>query len=266
MIRFLLLILFIAVSGSAQAGVTVVGNLARHATVKPGETFEGVILLKNTDAQPAEARAFQTDYLSYADGRNLYGEPGTAPRSNAGWITVTPTRVKLEAGETVPVRYKGRAPLDPKLSGTFWSLIMIEPSAASVPTPQGSETKIAYGLQTVIRFGVQIATELGSDATRSLRVMEKKIVKEDGKRSLHLAVENNGERLLIPSVGIELFDHRGASVGRFEGGKTRIYPSCSVCSKVNLGTVAPGKYTAMVLLDSGDDQVMGAQYELAIEP
>jgi hypothetical protein len=251
---------------SSRAGIVVVGNLARHATIQPGEAFEGVILLKNTDARPAEARVFQTDYLCDAEGRNDYAAPGTTPRSNASWITVTPTLVKVGAGETVSVRYKGRAPADLKLCGTYWSLIMVEPLAPPVATPADKEMEIAVGLQTLIRFGVQIVTEIGREGTRSLQILNKCLVKADNKRFFHLDIGNNGERLLIPAVGVELFDGNGASLGRFDGGRTRIYPTCSSRSKIDLSDVPVGKYTAMVLLDSGGDQVMGAQYELAIEP
>lgn len=255
-----------ALIGSSSAGVIVIGNLARTSTIKPGETFEGVIFLKNTDKQAAEARVSQTDYLCYSDGRNEYGEPGKAPRSNAGWITVSPTRLKIGPGETLPVRYKGRAPADPKLRGTFWSMIMVEPSSAPAITPEGKVNEVAVGLQTTIRFAIQIVTEVGQTGTRSLQVLDKRLVQGDGKRALQLDIGNDGERLLIPAMTVELFDKGGASIGRFDAGRSRIYPACSVRAKVDLTDVPGGKYVAMVLLDSGDAQVMGAQYDLEIVP
>lgn len=251
---------------TSLAGVIVVGNLARQVVIKPGESFDGVILLKNTDARPAEARVSQTDYLCYADGRNDYAAAGSSPRSNAQWITVSPTRVKLQPGETLPVRYKGRAPDDARLRGTYWSMIMIEPTTVPMAVPQGHGPEVVMGLQTIIRFGVQIVTNVGHEGTRTLRVLDKCMVKTGGDRALQLDIGNNGERLLIPAIGVELFDGNGASIGRFDGGRPRIYPACSARAKINLNDVPPGKYTAMVLLDSGDEQVMGAQYELAIEP
>ena len=262
----LLTLAFAACASTSQAGVIVVGKLARHATVKPGDPFEGTILLKNPDAQPAEARVFQTDYLSDAEGRTDYAQPGSTPRSNAGWLTVTPTQVKLAAGESISVRYKGRVPVDAKLRGTYWSLIMIEPLAAAPSSPHAGEKQVSVGLQTVVRWGVQIVTEMPGEGTRSLQMLSKCVEKAEGKRSLNLDIANNGERLLIPAVGVELFDCNGASIGRFDGTKTRIYPTCSTRAKIDLTNVPVGKYTAMVLLDSGGDQVMGAQYELAIEP
>lgn len=258
--------LSIAFALSAQGGVSVVGSLARSTAVQPGASFDGVILLQNNSAEPADVRVSQVDYLFYADGSNNYGEPGTAPRSNARWLTVTPALLKLGPRETQSVRYKGTAPADSKLRGTFWSMIMVEPNSAAPITPGDEAGKVAVGLQTTIRFAVQIVTEVGRDATKSLRVLEKSLVQADGKRTLQLDIGNDGEQLLIPAMSVELFDEKGASVGRFDAGRTRIYPECSVRAKADLSSVPPGKYVAMVLLDSGDAQVMGAQYDLELQP
>lgn len=259
-------LLSLLMTACAQAGIVVIGNLARSNTIKPGDSFEGVIFLKNTDPQPADVRVFQTDYLSHADGSNEYGDAGTTIRSNANWITITPTRLKLAAGETQPIRYKGKAPADLKLRGTFWSMIMVEPNSAPAIQPDGKTNQVAIGLQTTIRFGIQIVTEIGTGAPASLKVADKRLVRAGAKRALQLDIANDGERLLIPAVTVELFDQGGASIGRFDAGRARIYPTCSVRAGVDLTDVPLGKYTAMVLLDSGDAEVMGAQYELEIAP
>lgn len=263
--RFLFLILgALLFAGSLQARVSIIGSLARTSTIKPGDAFEGVIFLKNPDKEAADVRVSQCDYLFQADGSNEYGEPGKALRSNAGWITVTPSRVKLSPGETLPIRYKGRAPADPTLHGTFWSMIIVEPNTAPAIPPEGQLDKVSIGVKTTIRFAIQIVTEVGQSGTRSLKVIEKQIVHGEKKRALHLDIANDGERLLTPAMTVELFDQDGASIGRFDAGRSRIYPACSVRAKVDLTDVPCGKYAAMVLLDSGDAQVMGAQYGLEI--
>ena len=251
---------------NASASIAVVGSLSRSAKVEPGVTFDGVILLKNTDKVAGEARVFRTDYLFQADGSNTYGEPGSHARSNANWITVNAARVKLAPGETVPVRYKGKAPSDPSLRGSYWSMIMIEPMSGANELPSSDKDKVTVGLKTKIRMGVQIVTEVGRGAASKLQIDSKAVDKCDGKRSFFLDLNNTGERMLIPAVTVELFDRSGASIGRFEGGRVRIYPTCSARSRIDLTDVPPGRYNAMVLLDAGGDQVMGAQYDLQLDP
>lgn len=262
----LFLFSFVFFLPSSWAGLSVIGNLAHSSTIKPGDGFEGVIFVRNTGSEAAEAQVFQSDYLSQSDGAALFGEAGQGPRSNANWITVSPTRLKLAPGETQPVRYQGRAPNDAKLRGSYWSMIIVEPNAAPAITPEGKPDTVAIGLKTTVRFAIQVVTEIGKTGTRSLQVLDKCLVKEDGKRLFQLDIVNDGERLLVPAIGVELFDTKGASRGRFDAGRKRIYPSCSARARVDLTDLPSGKYVAMVLLDNGDAQVMGAQYELDLQP
>ena len=234
-------------TAATQAGISIVGNLARTTTLNSGDSFEGVILVRNNDKEPADIRLSQCDYLFQSDGSNDYAEAGKTPRSNAGWLTVSPLRVKIAPGETLPIRYKGKAPADPKLQGTYWSMILVEPNSVAALAPDGKPEQVAVGLATTIRFAIQIVTQFGNSGTRSLQVTDKRLVQADGKRMLQLDIANDGERLLIPQVTVELFDQGGASVGRFEAGRARIYPACSVRAKVDLTGVPAGKYAAMVL-------------------
>ena len=262
LVLFLLAIL--SASAPLQARLAVIGNLAHTRTVRPGEVFEGIIMLKNPDKEPVDARVFQSDYIFHADGTNDYAAPGKTPRSNAGWITLSPSLVKLLPGETTQVKYKGVTPGDAKLKGTFWSMIIVEPIAAPDEARKDNDGKVAIGLQTKIRFAIQIVTEVGLEGRRSLEVKKKQMAYGEGKRMLQIDIGNDGEKLLVPSVTVELFDPKGATMGRFDAGSSRIYPTCSVRASVDLTPVPDGKYTALVLMDSGGAQVMGAQYELEL--
>jgi hypothetical protein len=246
------------------AGISVVGNLVRTHSVKAGEPFEGIIIVRNNGENSTDARFFQTDYLFFSDGRNLYGDPGTAPRSNAGWITISPSRTTLPPKATTEVHYKGIVPEGADLKGSYWSMLIVEPAAPPAPVVNGDKKEITVGLQTMIRFGIQIVSEIGDTGSRSLKVLDKSLVSKDGKRSFKLDVENTGERLQIPAMSMELFNKDGISVGKLDGGKSRIYSTCSVRYSVDLTEIPPGKYTALVILDNGDDHVTGAQYQLEL--
>jgi hypothetical protein len=106
-------------------------------------------------------------------------------------------------------------------------MIIVAPNSAPAITPAGKADTVGVGLQTTVRFAIQIVTEIGQTGIRSLQVREKSLVKTDGKRLFQLDIGNDGERLLIPAIGVELFDQKGASLGRFNAGRTRIYPACS---------------------------------------
>lgn len=100
----------------SEARILVVGALTRELTVKPGETYRGVIILKNASEQPEQMKIYQTDYLFFADGRNIYGEPGKLARSNATWLTFNPSRVTVPPKSEVPIHYTLKVPRNKPVS------------------------------------------------------------------------------------------------------------------------------------------------------
>jgi hypothetical protein len=265
-VLFLILAVSLATATHSFAGVAVIGSLVRHYAAKPGETFEGIILLKNTGSEAVEMGIGQTDYLFTADGSNHYDKPGTQPRSNAGWLSVNPARAFVAPQSTVSVYYKGKVPAGSDLRGTYWSMIMVEPINVPTPEVKDEKEKVVVGIRTIMRYAVQVVTEIGATGTESLNVLEKRLIVNDGKKVLELDVGNNGERVQIPTLWAEFYNEQGISIGRFEGGRWRIYPSCSVRYKVDLADIPAGKYTAMIVMDTGGDYVTGAQYSLEIAP
>jgi hypothetical protein len=82
---------------------------------------------------------------------------------------------------------------------------------------------------------------------------------------VQLDLENTGTRVLTPNLSLELFDTTGLSSGKFKAQSFRVYPTCSVRNQIDITEVPKGHYSALLLIDSGDDNVIGAQYELTIE-
>jgi len=276
-----LFLLFSMLADAALAGVSVVGGLTREKALEPGAKFEGTIRLQNNGEITSQVNVYQTDYLFYADGSNLYGEPGSAPRSNAQWFTISPKRLTIPPGEKASVHYSGQVPevrelasitgglqlLDnPNLVGTYWSMVMIEPEPETDPeSVEGEAGKVKIGIQTKVRYGIQIVTHIGDTGVSKIRFLDKRLTNHEGEVTLQLDIENVGERWLSPTVWVELYDEGGMQAGRFEAGKKRIYPDCSVSHEVDLSGVPKGNYKALVVVDNGDEHVFGARYDLGIE-
>ncbi len=280
--RILFFCLFlISSAGISRAGVAVVGGLTQEKNLLLGEKIEGSIQLENNDTTPCQVRVYQTDYWFSADGSNLYGQPGTSARSNAGWFTVSPNRLTIPPGEKAWIYYSGRVPPgtewasiqddlqeteDASLSGSYWSMVMIEPlSEAPTQTAEDQSGKLKMGIETKVRYGIQIIINIGDSGSPRIRFLDKKLFTQEGRATLQMDMENTGERWFSPTVWVELYDEQGSSTGRFQGDKKRIYPGCSVRHKVDLTGVAPGKYKALVVVDNGDQYVFGARYDLRIE-
>ncbi len=264
--RILTVFVSLACSAAAGAQVSVVGPLTHEFTVQLGASYDGTIDLSNVGDKPAEVKLYQTDYFFYADGTVQYGTPGELPRSNAKWITLSPKLVVVPPKETVQAHFSVQTPDDATLTGTYWSLVMVE------PVPEGSpESGIVpadrptLGVREVFRYSVQIVTHVGDTGTRSLKFVAMKLLAENGKRVLVVDAENTGERWLRGTLAVDLYDAKGAFVGKFTGNKKRLFPLTSVQFAADLPGVANGTYKALIVVDCGGDDVFGVNVNLVLK-
>jgi len=260
LVYFLFALLFVM---PLHGAIAVLNGLTHEFKVTPGQTYEGVILLKNTGEKPEKARIYQTDYSFNAQGQKFFPPPGSNSRSNSGWISFYPSLIDLPPQATQEVKFKIIVPDDLSLKGTYWSMIMVE------QTPTLVQSAIARGgkepslsLNQVVRYGIQIVTHIGETGERKIRIVNSRIVHQDGKSKLQLVVENVGERCLVPDLSLQLFNQQGEQIGQFAGGRWRLYPQTSALYQVDLGTLPENKYKALILLDNHDDHVFAAQVNL----
>lgn len=243
--------------------VQVQGALAREYALDRGQSASDTITLTNLADEPVQVRIYQTDY-SYRLDQTRYDDPGTLARSNAAWISCTPTIVALAARQTADVMVKIQVPQDAKLAGSYWSMLMVEPQSAP-PQLTADKDKAVLGIQTVVRYGIQMLTTIGDSGTAEVKFMDKQVVTEDGKRTLAVDLENSGTRALRPMVWAEFYDAGGALVKRVESSKARLYPGCAGRYKLDVSALQPGKYQVLAVADNGDDNVFGARYSLDLQ-
>jgi hypothetical protein len=264
---FILAAVPLAVPGVAQASITVVGSLSHEYAVEPAGRYQGTVEIRNSGTTPQEVRVYQSDYISFADGRSLYGEPGSLPRSNARWITFSPAQITVPPDETMRVLYSIQVPDDSTLRGTYWSVLLVEPIAEGSPESATTQAgKVSVTIRHVVRYSVHVIAEVASaTAARDVRFARLELEHKDGRPMLSVDVENSGERWMIGDLSAEVYDTNGKFTGRFAGGKKRLYPGGGARFAVDLTGVDHGTYQALLVLDSGGDDVFGADVTLVLQ-
>lgn len=261
----LLLALLCSVHTAHAAEISVVGSLVRQAEQDPGDRTEGVILVRNNNDVPREILVHQSDYMFHADGRNDFAPAGSLPRSNADWVSFNPAQVLVPPHQTVSVYYAIEAP-DEDLSGSYWSLLLVE----ALPLPVEEQLpQIGRGvqIQTVIRYGVELISDLGGDADGLLAFDSVALRRQDGQTLLALDIANRGAIQASPRVWIDLFDAEGAPAGRVTATQqSRILPGCSTRFLLDLSKLPRAAYTGLAIADAGGDLVFGADYQLDLRP
>jgi hypothetical protein len=223
-------------------------------------------VIQNPDKKTQEAKVYQTDYLFYADGRILYGDPGKIKRSNAGWISYSPKRLTIPPKENVGVQYTVKVPDDKTLTGTYWSIFMVEGIPEGSPeSSTGDGKNVSMGVRQVFRYAIQVVTHIDDTGKRSLKFISTKLRKKGVKQYLELAAENDGERWLRSAIWVELYDLSGKYFGKFEGERLRLYPGTSVRYTIDLSSVPNNTYKALVVIDCGGSDIFGAKFNLVLK-
>jgi hypothetical protein len=260
------LLLSLLAANAAHTEVAVLGGLTRTMTARPQDRIEGTIEFANNGDEIAYIDIYQTDYLFFADGRTLYENPGSTSRSNATWLSFSPSRVAVPAKGTASAYYELTVPDQADLNGSYWSVLMVEPVLDTSPPGMNARTgELSMGIRTVVRYAIQIITDIGDTGFSNIRVIGNRLVDIDGRSILEMDIENNGDRWLSPAVWAELYDKNGTYCGRFDSDRKRIFPSCSIRHQLDLTEVPRGSYTALMIVDNGDDRVFGASYEVRLE-
>ena len=254
---------------AARAQIAVLGSSVQEREVAPGQSYSGQILIMNSSDQAQTARIYQTDYLFFADGTSRYDAPGTLPRSNARWLSTGHTAITIPARGTVPVSYTVTVPTGEPLVGTYWSMIMVEgvPSESSEPLliAASSHGRPRLGLQPIIRYGVQVVSQIPHTGTRRAEFAATRLVSNpDGSKALEFDIRNTGERSYRLDVWVELYDEHGTLHGKFQQARGLVYPGTSIKQRFDLSRMPPRVYKALIVADTGEEDVFGAQYRFTL--
>lgn len=261
-----MLLLGMAGFPSAEASVNVTGNFVQTHQLSPGGTASGTIVVENGGGNPESVRVYKTNFLYSADGTTRFDDTGPIPRSNMKWIVLDRDQLDLPPGGTATVAYTVTAPDSPGFRGSYWSMIMVEPISPQELAPrEKTEETLSMSIKTVTRQAVQIITEVGGEATGSMRFGQMKLTK--GEEGLLLAVEfiGEGERILRLRPWIEIYDGNQGLVGKFSGDPFGLHPGCSKLGQIPIPALPKGKYTALIVADCKAGDVFGAQTELIIK-
>ena len=258
-----------AVSTTAAAQISISSPSVMEQRASPGESYTGTVLLQNTSGEVQEAKIYQTDYLTFANGTTSYGEAGTTPRSNAKWITIQPTYVTIPPHRTIEATYTVHVPsaaVKP-LAGSYWSMVMVEgipKGSAESRSGAIAQRKVQMGIVTRLRYAVQIVTHIGTTGSRKVQFASPKTISTADGKQLRFDLVNTGERAYAPRISLELYTEAGEQVAIRAASRELTYPGTSLRQSFDLGRLAEGRYRALVVVDTGGDDVFGAQFTIAL--
>jgi len=256
----------------ASALPTVVSNFVERFNLNPGEEVTGMLVLEGTGERKQTLSLRVRDMIQVA-GEKQYRTAGTFERSNASWITGLPSQVTLEPGERLSLPYRLKMPATQRsdASGTYYSIILIEPVAVDpfVEEDDGSyraATETTFVLKQRLRYGIQIISETTESGSVALNFVNPALDSKAEGVNLRATLEHRGAQGVRVNVSLELFDSEGNLVSTvMKDDDQYIYPQSSQVINLDLGSVAAGTYDAILIADAGPDNVFGVRYNLEVE-
>jgi hypothetical protein len=259
------IILFLALIACCpiNASVVILNGLTHQIEGQEGNTYRGVIEMQNTATTRQTVKVFLNDYAYKAKGEIYYTEPSGNGRTNAHWIDLNATFIELGPSEKYELFYEVSIPKGLDLNGAYWSVIMVEPVDDLKPT----DSEQGVNVKNVIRYAIQIVTTIKRDKSVAvLEFLKAHVKKENGVPFLEVDIENKGDLYHLVSMTVEFYGAQdGEEVGVLKSELLSLLPNNSKRFLIDISTIPPGIYKAVVLADCQDDNVFGLNIDLTID-
>lgn len=227
---------------------------------EPGQRLEGEVVVDHPGKTgPMQVEAMLSDVLVAPDGEPFYLEPGSHPRSAAGWIRYEPVAFALEPKQARTVRYSIEVPADAE-TGTYWAVLFFDSG------PLEPEEARGVGVHMRVRVGHVIYVNVGK-VTREGRIEGMRFRPAEGRKPPRVQVKfrNTGNGLLRLNGYVELRDGEGRVAAKGVVHNAASLPGMSYAIDAVLDHVPPtGRYVALARLDYGEAEVIVAEAEVEV--
>lgn len=259
-------LLLSARSASAQFSVD---DLEMHVRLGR-DSLTQVIAVKSDSDSLQQLRIELRDWSRDSLGRNVFHEYGALASTCGERLTVFPRVLQLapRATEYVRVLYRPLPGDDPGC----WGLVQIEGVRPPSQVAREEGAFVSFTLLTGVKVYVHRAQEVADGAVDFADVLEswRRARGAGGRADSTLVREvvtrfvNTGTAHLRVAASVEIRNERTELLHTLRGPEAYITPGAFRDVVVDLPTLAPGRYLAIVLLDYGGADITAAQVEFEI--
>ncbi|PJJ68302.1 WxL protein host-binding domain-containing protein [Chryseobacterium geocarposphaerae] len=261
--RILFLLVFILHFTTLQASIVVLNGLTHFYKVENGQVYKGKVTLQNTGNMAQNVKIFLQDFSYRADGTTYYTAPHTNEKSNTDWIKLNTNLISLKAKERTEVYFEINVPDKIAQSGTYWSVIIVEPVEDIKP----SNDNPGINITSVVRYAIQVITNYDTENVKpSLKFESVKIEKEGQQRIVKVGIANNGNLYCRPTANIEIYHRKtGEKVGTFSSMTMALLPNTSKSFNIDISKILPDKYNAVIIATDEDENAFALNVELEVK-
>lgn len=261
--RITLLLIFALQFCFLKAGIVILNGLSHSYKVENGKVYKGKIEMENTGSQSQNVKIFLQDFSYKSDGTINYSAPHTNDRTNIDWIKFNTNLVTIKAKQKTEVYYEITVPNKISDTGSYWSVIMVEPVEELKP----NDSNQGVNITSVIRYAIQVITDYDADKAKpDLKFESIKLENEEDYKIAQIAIANNGNLYCKPTASLEIYNRKtGEKVGIFSSIAMGLLPHTSKKFSVNLNKLPPDKYNAVVIATDENENAFAINVELEVK-
>ena len=252
-----------ALPSAARAQLTI-DQLELQLDPRSADRKVGVFSITNEGTDAVQVALHAEDWDRAESGENRFFPLGTQPHSCGEKLSVFPLSMRLEPGATGQVRVSADGLAE--ATDACWQVVFAE--TARPPRPAGAQRAILY----VVRTGVKVYVERSGlqrdgaieDVVLSPRLLPNGQPAVPAARDLVIAFRNAGGTSLRTTGRVEFrrADNSVAAVATIAEFPT--LPGARRNVAVALPQLAPGRYTALAMLDFGGSEIAAGQIDVDI--
>jgi len=259
LIQVALLVLLVCSTSSAF----LVENTTHDYISSPGGQIQTSFWVLNNGTTPKKIMIYKTDYTQRTDGGVEFGAAGKNERSNSSWVNFSPDKFTVDSSKKIEVKVTVQIP-KANLSGTYWSMIMVEEEPPPTNFASDGTGEIVTGIRVLARQAIQIRTSIAGTGEMKAKLFNQKVYKDNEKRMFEVMIENTGTLFFRGDFWVELFNSEGYPIGKTKVVRQGVYPGMKEKLIVDLSFAKSGKYTALCVYDTQSSKVFGAKYQITI--
>jgi hypothetical protein len=217
---------------------------------QPGARVEGAVRFTNPGGDALPLRLYLSDWTFDDVGNFVFEDVATTHRSASAWLSFQPTALEVAPSASEVVRYDLTVP-EGLAPGTYWTVLFAE-SEPGDPTPGQPSAAISVRVGHIVYVQVPPLTIDGA----ILGIFGAPPTADVPRYRMLVQYANTGDGAQGVEGQLSVRDARGEPVIEAAIDRQVVLPESTRVFQIDLvGPLPAGDYTALVVLDYGDDEL-----------
>ncbi|MDB5230024.1 MAG: hypothetical protein JWN76_829 [Chitinophagaceae bacterium] len=226
--------------------------------VPAGSSQSQVVRVSNYSNKKMIFQAYLGDWYRDSSGGHHYFRPDTLDRSCAKWIKLNRNTIEIDSGKTEEIIVQMQPPADMKeVNQMKWSMLFLQTN----PEQQGAAEKgknVSTQVKEILRVGIHVY-ETPPNVIRKLAKADTLVKIDTVKNAYDFKIRNIGDVMIQCKANMELTDINTGQQYKLEQSEFPMFPDAKRSVRFAIpATVPKGKYSALAILDYGEDAALEA--------